>query len=231
MSDDIYDKPGGSVIQVADVATEIHGGIVQQQLCQNEEVAITRLQLKQSEVLPSRHAANDRFYVVLKGHITISGDDMTRHDLAEECLVAIPQDTDAGQRVTAGADGAVLLELRMLKPMQDSLASKQGVWVDQKVLLVDKQQVNAYEPDKHTNTVNHCLFLNEDVEVLISCIEVGGSADTHMHPTQEQYTYVANPEPSKVLHYPKGVVHGGITDLPVRHDLVVIYTPPYYRVV
>jgi len=27
------------------------------------------------------------------------------------------------------------------------------------------------------------------------------------------------------------VVHGGLSDAPNRHDLVVIFSPPYYKVV
>jgi len=231
MNDDIYQKPGGLVISVTDIEAEAYAGVLQQKLYQNEELAINRLQLNALASLPVRNVASDRFYVVLHGGIVVSGDDMKSRDLGEESMIAIPRDIDVGQRIAAGSEGVTLLELQMLKLKKESLLSEQGVWVDQKILLVNKQEINSYEPKQHTNTINHCLFLNEELEVLISCIEEGGGADTHVHPTQNQYTYVRNPEPARLLHYPKGVVHGGLSDAPNRHDLVVIFSPPYYKVV
>jgi len=43
---------------------------------------------------------------------------------------------------------------------------------------------------------------------------------------EDQCTYVIEPAPSKLLYYPKGVQHGGITNIEKRHDLILMYFPP-----
>jgi len=120
------------------------------------------------------------------------------------------------------------LEVQILNPKAKpkSLKLDQGIWIDEQLLITEKSKSRAYIPDHHVNTSNHCLFINDDIEILLSCIDVGGGADVHTHEGEDQCTYVINPAPSKLLYYPKGVEHGGIVNIEKRHDLVLMYFPP-----
>jgi len=120
------------------------------------------------------------------------------------------------------------LEVELVSPKAKPRALKleQGTWLDEQLLIMSKEQAFPYIPADHDNTSNHCLFINDDIEVLLSCIEVGGGAEVHTHEGEDQCTYVRNPAPAKLLYYPKGIEHGGITNIPARHDLVLIYFPP-----
>ncbi len=231
MKNELYDRPGGEVIQIDEIRTNSRDGVLEQHIREQKEIIINRLQLPAKTALPARNISSDRFYVVLSGTITISGGDKTSHKLSEESLFALPRGVEPGERVTSTSVSASLLEVQRLNPDGESIIPRQSEWLDGEVLVVPKSAIKSYEPEKHANTTNHTLFLNDHLEILISCIDVGGGSDEHLHPTQEQFTYVRNPEPSKLLYYPQGVVHGGQNNMPARHDLVVIFSPPYYKVV
>jgi len=232
MNEDIYKKPGSLVITLPEEAEPIAEGVSQKPLFENAEVAIRQLQLNAEQTLPQGNLAHDRFYVVLHGKITINelqentGSEGINTSLDVESLVYIPRQTDAASRLRAEHADALLLEVELLNPKAKPQALKleQGTWLDQQ--LLHKEQAMPYDPAHHDNTSNHCLFLNDDIEVLLSRIDVGGGADVHTHEGEDQCTYVRNPAPAKLLYYPKGVEHGGITDIPERHDLVLVYFPP-----
>jgi len=237
MNTDIYSKPGALVVELPDNALPLAEGVSQKPLFENAEIAIRQLQLIASHTLPKGNLACDRFYIVLHGELTInpveaSGSandtDSLGTTLGEEALVYIPRQTDAAERLSAGRADVTLLEVELLsaKAKPRALKLDQGTWLDEQLLIVSKEQAFPYIPAEHDNTSNHCLFINDDIEVLLSCIEVGGGADVHTHEREDQCTYVRNPAPAKLLYYPKGVEHGGITNIPARHDLVLIYFPP-----
>jgi len=235
MNTDIYSKPGGLVVDLPNSAQPLADGVSQKPLFKNTGIAIRQLQLEASHALPKGNLSCDRFYIVLHGELNIDPSDAGAKDinspqttLGEEALVYIPQGADAATRLHAERADVTLLEVELLSPKAkpQTLKLDQGVWLDDQFLIVSKEQAMPYIPAHHTNTSNHCLFLNDDIEVLLSCIEVGGGADVHTHEGEDQYTYVRNPAPGKLLHYPMGVEHGGASDMPVRHDLVLIYAPP-----
>jgi len=230
MKDDLYDRPGGEVIQIDDIRTSLRDGTLEQQIRQQKDLTINRLQLPAMASLPLRNISTDRFYVVLSGGVTITGGDTSGREIHEESLFALPRGVDPGERIASTSVGATLLEIQRSSPQGETIISRQSEWLDREVLVVPKSAVKGYEPEKHKNTTNHTLFLNDHIEILISRIDVGGGADEHIHPTQEQFTYVRNPEPCKLLHYPQGVVHGGQNNMLLRHDLVLIFSPPYYKV-
>jgi len=233
MNEDIYSKPGSIIIDLPEQAQPLANGVSQKPLYGNADISIKQLQLKASHTLPEGNLACDRFYIVLHGELKIDPPDANdinspQTTLGEEALVYIPQGTNAAIRLHAERVDVTLLEVELLSPKAkpQTLKLDQGVWLDDQFLIVSKEQAMPYIPAHHTNTSNHCLFLNDDIEVLLSCIEVGGGADVHTHEGEDQYTYVRNPAPGKLLHYPMGVEHGGASDMPVRHDLVLIYAPP-----
>jgi len=235
MNTDIYSKPGALVVDLPDSALPLADGVSQKPLFENAEIAIRQLQLKATHALPKGNLACDRFYIVLHGELTINQSEASTNDgdspqttLGEEALVYIPRQTDAAERLSAGRDDVALLEVELVSPKAKPRALKleQGTWLDEQLLIMSKEQAFPYIPADHDNTSNHCLFINDDIEVLLSCIEVGGGAEVHTHEGEDQCTYVRNPAPAKLLYYPKGIEHGGITNIPARHDLVLIYFPP-----
>jgi len=231
MKKDFYYKPGSSVVNVPEDAEPLSNGVSQKPIFENDKIAIRQLQLKALQNLPQGNLSYGRFYIVLKGNVTVDkGDEDTTalHNLSQNGLVYIPQKVDAATRLRAGQSEAQILEVQMLNPKTEaqSLRLKQGIWVDQQFMVIEKTQAKAYVPAHHDNTFNHCLLINDDIEILHSCIDVGGGADVHAHEHEDQCTYVMEPAPSKLLYYPMGVQHGGITNIEKRHNMILMYFPP-----
>jgi len=237
MTKSMYYKPGSQVIAVPENAEKLTENVSQKLLFKNAEIIIKQLHLKAQSALPEDTSSGDRFYVVLHGDITINeASDKAEptkpgahlHTLAQESLIYIPRNIEAAGRLHADTTDAVLLEVEYLNPKAKPQLLKlaQGTWVDEQFMFITKAQAKSYIPAHHDNTANRCLFINDDIEVLLSCIDVGGGADTHTHEKEDQCTYVIEPTPSKLLYYPKGVEHGGLKDMAERHDLVLMYFPP-----
>jgi len=231
MKKDFYYKPGSSVVNVPEDATPLSDGVSQKPIFENDKIAIRQLQLKVLKNLPKGETSYSRFYIVLNGNVTIDkgdNDPAALHILSENGLVYIPQNVDAATRLRAGQSEAQILEVQILNPKTNaqSLKLEQGTWVDQQFMVIEKAQAKTYVPAHHVNTFNHCLLINDDIEILHSCIDVGGGADVHAHENEDQCTYVMEPAPSKLLYYPMGVQHGGITKIEKRHNMILMYFPP-----
>jgi len=237
MAEDIYTKPGSQVIPVPDSSMPLAKGVSQKPLFSNEDVSLRQLDIEALHALPPGNLDADRYYVVLQGNVAVNGPsdnaevittDDAEYLLPKEALAYIPRRTDAAARIRADEAGASVLEIEMRNPQGQPklLKLEQGTWLDEEILVIRKEDAFAYIPAHHEKTSNHCLLINDDIEILLSRIDVGGGADVHTHYKENQCTYIMNPTPSKLLHYPMGVEHGGIVDIPDRHDLVLIYFPP-----
>jgi len=235
MEKSFYYKPGSQVITVPEDIEIVTDGLSQKQLLKNAEISVTQLHLSALQALPEGASDYDRFYIVLDGEILVkpasneaANSSSALHTLTKEALVHIPRKIDCASRLRAGQTDALLLEVQIPKPKAKpkSLKLDQGIWIDEQFLIIEKLKSRPYIPDHHVNTSNHCLFINDDIEILLSCIDVGGGADVHTHEGEDQCTYVIEPAPSKLLYYPKGVQHGGITNIEKRHDLILMYFPP-----
>jgi len=235
LAEDIYAKPGSQVIPVPETGEPIAKGVSQRPLFANEDISLRQLDIAGLHSLPAGNLNGDRYYVVLRGNVAVNGasengeaSGNAQYLLAEEALAYIPRQSDAAGRLQADGAGASMLEIEMRNPGAEPklLKLEQGTWLDEQILVIRKEDAFAYIPAHHEKTYNHCLLINEDIEILLSCIEVGGGADVHTHHGENQCTYIMNPGPSKVLHYPMGVEHGGIVNIADRHDLVLIYFPP-----
>jgi len=235
MDTDFYYKPGSQVIVVPEDRDILAKGLSQKPLLKNSEIAVAQLQLTAFQTLPQGHSPYDRFYIVLDGKVMVDqtpseavNSNVALYTLTKEDLIHIPRKVEATSRLRAGQNDALLLEVQILDPKAEpkSLKLDQGIWIDEQFLIVEKSKSRTYIPDHHVNTSNHCLFINNDIEILLSCIDVGGGADVHTHEGEDQCTYVIGPAPSKLLYYPKGVQHGGLMNIEKRHDLVLMYFPP-----
>jgi len=235
MEKEFYFRPGSQVIPVPEESDIVAEGLSQKQLLKNAEISVTQLRLSASKALPIQPSVYDIFYIVLEGEILVNAasndsenSSSVLHTLSKEALIHIPRKVDCTSRLKAGLNDTLLLEVQILDPKAKpkSLKLDQGIWIDEQFLVIEKSNSQPYIPDHHVNTSNHCLFINEDIEILLSCIDVGGGADVHTHESEDQCTYVIDPVPSKLLYYPKGVQHGGITNIEKRHDLILMYFPP-----
>jgi len=235
MEQEFYYKPGSQVITVPENKEIVAPGLSQKLLLKNSEISVAQLQLAALQNLPKEHSNYDRFYIVLEGEILVNPasthakqSSSALHTLIKEDLIHIPREIDGCSRLSAGQDETLLLEVQILDPKAKpkSLKLDQGIWIDEQFLIIEKSKSLPYIPDHHVNTSNHCLFINDDIEILLSCIDVGGGADVHTHDGEDQCTYVIDPAPSKLLYYPKGVQHGGIVNIEKRHDLILMYFPP-----
>jgi len=235
MKTEFYYKPGSQIVTVPVDSKIIDEGLSQKPLLINSEIAVKQLQLTALHSLPKGSSPYDRFYIVLDGELLVDPTSTDSKDsgaalytLTKEALVHIPRKIDTAIRLKAGQSDTLLLEVQILNPKAKlkSLKLDQGIWIEEQLLITEKSKSRAYIPDHHVNTSNHCLFINDDIEILLSCIDVGGGADVHTHEGEDQCTYVINPAPSKLLYYPKGVEHGGIVNIEKRHDLVLMYFPP-----
>jgi len=231
MNNNIYSKPGSLVISVPEDTNPLSNGVSQKPIFENDKIAIRQLQLQALQSLPQGNLSYGRFYIVLSGNITIDkgADDATNlYNLSQNGLVYIPQKIDSATRLRAGQSEAQILEVQILNPTAEaqSLKLEQGKWIDQQFMIIEKAQAKTYVPAHHDNTFNHCLLINDDIEIIHSCIDVGGGADVHTHEDEDQCTYIMEPSPSKLLYYPMGVQHGGITNIEKRHNMILMYFPP-----
>jgi len=237
MSQDIYTKPGSLVLPVPEKSEPLAQGISQKPLFENAQIMLRQLDVEASCALPKAKVDGDRYYVVLQGGLTVNiprdndaepADGGGCRSLAKEALAYVPRQSDATGWLYAGQAGTSVLEIEIRGPKAapEHLKLTQGTWLNDQILIINKNEAFAYIPAHHDKTSNHCLLINDDIEVLLSCIEIGGGADVHTHHGENQWTYIMDPKPSKLLHYPMGVQHGGIVDIADRHDLVLIYSPP-----
>jgi len=199
MEQEFYYKPGSQVITVPENKEIVAPGLSQKPLLRNSEVSVAQLQLAALQNLPEEHSNYDRFYIVLEGKLFVNpmSNDATKssstlHTLTKEDLIYIPRKINGCSRLSAGQNEVLLLEVQILDPKAKpkSLKLDQGIWIDDQFLIIEKSKSRPYIPDHHVNTSNHCLFINDDIEILLSCIDVGGGADVHTHEGEDQCTYV-----------------------------------------
>lgn len=201
-----------------------------QPLLEAQTVTINRLTVAQSGSLPTSPTGKDSIYFLLSGEAALRGQTES-HRLEEGTLLFIPRQPLSerkGYQVQLELFSAELQLLVLNVSADDGSVPlrNDGVWVDSRVLVVQPNDPPAYQPTNHTHTVNRCLFINDEIEVLRGKILTGGGADRHAHEAFEQFTYVIGPAPSLLLYTPRGVLHGGDT-YEVDLDLLVIYSPPY----
>jgi len=164
MNTDIYSKPGAVIVDLPEQAQPLANGVSQKPLFENAEIAIRQLQLKASRALPKGNLSGDRFYIVLHGELTINppkasastnDSDSPQTTLGEEALVYIPRQTDAAERLSANGANVTLLEVELLSPKAkpQTLKLDQGTWLDEQLLIVNKEQAMPYIPAHHTNTL------------------------------------------------------------------------------
>lgn len=205
------------------------------QIVKTKKLTISQLLVAQSTDLPYELNQKEFIYIVIDGHAKIKGS-THNHDLRKGALIYFPRGAHTQIKVLSPEVEFLVLEVLANTENGQSLC-EHGTWVemkevdncrpDRRVLVVQPEEPPAYEPANHSDTVNQCLFINDEVEVIRGKISAGGGASRHAHKGIEQITYLLEPKEENLLVYtPPGVPHAG-ENYEVPLDLIVIYSPPY----
>ena len=109
--------------------------------------------------------------------------------------------------------------------------------------IVKAEDIPVYAPDAHKDTVNRRLLRTDRLEIILGVISRGGGAEDHVHKDLDQFAYVISGQakiqqegkwvevgPDSLMHFPKGVMHGGMEITgPDPLKLLIIYEPPLSR--
>jgi len=205
------------------------------QIINTKALTVSQLSVAQLTDLPYEMNQNEFIYIVIDGHAKIENS-IHNHDLRKGTLIYFPSGMHA--RIASQSPKLEFLVLEVLtntkkgQPLCEYGTRVEMKGVDycrseRRVLVVQPEEPPAYEPAKHNDTVNRCLFINDEVEIIRGKINAGGGAERHAHEGIEQLTYLLEPKEANLLVYtPPGVPHAGET-YEVSLDLIVIYSPPY----
>ena len=109
------------------------------------------------------------------------------------------------------------------------------------IQVIRPEDVETYQPDLHTGTVNRRLLRTDHLEIILGMISRGGGAQEHAHEKNEQFLYMlqgkgtvqidgkkVTVEPGSLVYFPKGVPHGGesFVESEGPAKFLVIYSPP-----
>lgn len=163
-----------------------------------------------------------RLVYVLRGRGTIGLDD---GDVALEVgdLVVVPAGVSWGEQLAIDSEELILLEIasRSGPNRADVTPDSSGP-----LRVVKPREMEPYKPAGHQKTINRCLFIDDQIEVIEGHIEVGGGADRHAHERNEQALYLLNSPQPLLIHYPRRTPHGTGGGIAEPLHLLVIYAPP-----
>ncbi len=110
-------------------------------------------------------------------------------------------------------------------------------------LLVDPDKLATYSPPRHTDTLNHRLWPQQDdpdapIEVIHGHLGAGGGADPHFHAKSDQMIYLLSGAlkitgiedsvtmaPGQFIFVPKYLEHRVDILNPEGVDIIVMYMP------
>ena len=198
-------------------------------LLKTNRLAVSQLLVTQPIDLPHTHNDKHLIYIVVNGHAKIEESANSYH-LKKGALIYLPSNGRTSIKTVSPEVEFLVLEILESSASAEPLRNY-GTWVERpetkgRMFIVQPDDPPAYEPANHSDTVNRCLFINDDVEVIRGKINTGGGAQKHAHEDCEQLTYVFEPTPQLLFYTPQGVAHGGDT-YEAALDLLVIYSPPY----
>jgi hypothetical protein len=150
----------------------------------------------------------------------------TETDIRQGDLMVVLPGVPWGPGLSVISDQLTLLEIASKVRNQSADPSSESEPCNH-ICIIKPESLPTYPPAGHFKTINRCLFLNENVEIIEGSIESGGGAERHFHPDHEQMLYVLEGSPAPLLiYYPKGVPHGTAGSISTNLKLLVIYSPP-----
>ncbi len=199
-------------------------GVAVRKILQTDRVIVEQLTFSSAQTL-TLGRGKQNIYVILSGTGGLKLGQVGC-ELSRATLLFIPSEEGCEVTLEPTSEELAILALEVNGGNSEKRLREYGSWVDEKLLIVQPDDPVAYSPANHNKTVNHRLFIDEEIEVLRGQLGKGGGAGRHSHESQEQFTYVMEPSPPQLIYTPPGVPHGGNV-LDTDFDLLVIYSPPY----
>ena len=165
-----------------------------------------------------------RTQYVLHGEATLRRGGITA-GISRGQLIIIPPGIPWGPGLSVISDQLTLLDIATRIGRQSAVPPSDAHYGDS-IRIIKPEDVPSYPPAGHFKTINRCLFMDENLEIIEGSIESGGGAERHLHREHEQMLYVLESSAPLLIYYPKGTPHGTGGGMSERLKLLVIYSPP-----